>query len=532
MGNEVITPQRHQKIRSTYKELARRSVWKIKSDAVVIGSGAGGAVAAAELSKQGWQVVLLEEGSYFTPADFNNDEFLSYARLYRDAGNITVENYGLNILQGRTLGGSTTVNWQTCLYPSDHITRQWASDFGLKGYEQKNMQPFITELRKRIGVHLVPQQLINANNQVLWQGAKKLKLKPEVLENSSRNCIGLGRCGLGCPINAKQSMFLTYIPDALKNGALVITNMQVREIKDGKKKRVYADFSPDPYQKYPHNLNIFESIEVEAPVVILSAGAIEGPALLQRSGLGNEWVGTNLKLHPTAAIGALFKKEIHMYSGPPQSVVFKNKNKKGSHDFWLETAPARPPSLASSSPLYASESFRILKDYIHMHAGIALVRDGSNGKTQGRVQWEWGKRKVHYELSPEDGRTLLQALQSLAQIQAAAGATELIFPFTEMNNKAYPLSPKSNFNWVLKKSFAPGRIRLFSAHPHGSIPAARSPQEGALSPDFELYGHHKIFVMDASWYPTGLSVNPQITTMASALQAARKLGLKKSILLS
>ena len=528
MGNEVITPQKHSKIRREHKSFAHRSTWKLKCDVLVIGSGAGGAVAAAELSQQGWQVILLEEGSYFTPAEFNNDEFLSHTRLYRDAGNISVENYGLSILQGRTLGGSTTVNWQTCLYPSEHVSRQWALDFGLEGYEQKDMQPFITEVQERIGAHPVPPKLINANNQVLWQGAKKLGLKPEVLENNNRNCIGLGRCGLGCPINAKQSMFLTYIPDALKKGALVITNMRVREIKDGKKKRVYADFAPDPYQQYPRD--IFEGLEVEAPVVILSAGAIEGPALLQRSNLGNEWVGRNLKLHPTTPILARFKKEIHMYSGPPQSVVLKEENKKEAHGFWLEVAPARPPTLASSIPLYGPESFKILKDYIHMHAGIVLVRDGSDGKTQGRVQWEWGKRKVHYELSPQDGRTLLKGMQRLAQVQAAAGATELVFPFTEMN-KAYRVHPKSNFNWVLKKSFSPGRIRLFSAHPHGSIPAARNSQEGALSPDFELYGHQKIYVMDASWYPTGLSVNPQVATMASALRAARKLGRQKSTLL-
>jgi choline dehydrogenase-like flavoprotein len=66
-------------------------------------------------------------------------------------------------------------------------------------------------------------------------------------------------------------------------------------------------------------------------------------------------------------------------------------------------------------------------------------------------------------------------------------------------------------------------MMLGSAHPHGSIQVANSPKLGAISPEFELYGHKGIYVMDASFYPTGLSVNPQITTMSSVLRASRNL---------
>ena len=530
MGNNVITPREHVKLRKEFPEYKTTQTLKLKSDVVIIGSGAGGAVAAAELSRNGWQVVLLEEGSYFTPAEFTNDEFLSYARLYRDGGNITVENFSVGILQGRSLGGSTTVNWQTCLYPSLSTTQEWRDEFGLDGYDENEISPYIKEVSLRVGAHQVPHKLINENNSVLARGGRILDMAPEILKNSSRNCIGLGRCGLGCPINAKQSMFLTYIPDALKNGARVISNMRVTKIKDGKKKQVYATFEADPYTKYSENKSIFENIEIEAPVVILSAGAIEGPALLQRSDLGNEWVGRNLKLHPTAAILARYPKKINMHTGPPQSIVIKeNKTKKETKDygFWLEVAPARPASVFSSIPLYGADSFKIANDYLYMHAGIALVRDGADGETQGRVEWEWGKRKVHYTIGPKDGKNLLRGLSKLAQVQTEAGAIELIFPFTEKASP-YPVQKKNNYNWILNQDLAPGRMRIFSAHPHGSIQAAASPRQGAIAPNFELYGHSNIFVMDASWYPTGLGVNPQIATMSSVLRASRLLAKEKT----
>ncbi len=390
MINEVITPEAHKKIRQKYSKYATKDIWKLKADVLIIGSGAGGAVAAAELSRQNWKVILIEEGAYFTPADFNNDEFLSQARLYRDGGAIYSEDLGTSILQGRTLGGSTTVNWQTSLYPPAYVTKEWEKRFGLMGYGENEMRSYIDEVRKRVNAHPVPREMRNPNNDVLWQGGKRLGLKPQVLENSSRNCIGLGRCGLGCPINAKQSMFLTYIPDALRHGATVITNMRAVKIKDGEIKQVYAEFTPDPYKKTPGN--IFEGLKIEAPVVIVSSGAIEGPALLQRSGLGNDWVGTNLKLHPTSGIVALFNKEIRMYSGPPQSVMIKdghNQDKSG-YGYWLEVAPSRPPFTAASLPVYGKANFRLMKKYTSMHTGIVLVRDGADGQTKGRVEWSWG----------------------------------------------------------------------------------------------------------------------------------------------
>jgi choline dehydrogenase-like flavoprotein len=522
----IYTPQQHKTIR---KELGLRSArWDLKADVCVIGSGAGGAVAAAELARQGWQVVLIEEGPYLI-GQFTNDEFVSQARMYRDGGYVLTENQTASIVQGRTLGGSTTVNWQTSLYPPDYVTGEWRDRFGLPGYAlNEAMGAYVAEVHERLGVAPVPERLINENNQVLMRGGQRLGLHPEVLKNNNGGkCIGLGRCGLGCPVNAKQSTFLTWIPDALSHGAVVVTNMRATQIDDGKIKTVRAEFTPDAYDEHPHD--IIETMRISAPVVIVSAGAIEGPALLQRSDLGNDYVGRNLKLHPTSTIFAKFDQPIDMWNGPPQSVVIKDGHNQDDtgYGFWLEVAPFRPTLTAALMPFSGSRQFEQLRDYRYFNAGIVLVRDGADGETDGRVQWSWGRRKVEYRFTPGDGRNMLRGLKMLAEVQAAAGARELIFPFGDME-KPVPVDTGTDFGWILEKSFAPGHIAMGSAHPHGSIQAADDPARGAITPDFELYGHDNIFVMDASWIPTGLSVNPQITTMSSALRAARKLGAQKA----
>ncbi|MCE9501760.1 MAG: GMC family oxidoreductase [Leptospira sp.] len=524
-NHQIVTPEKHKEIRKQHSVTG--NTWKLSADVVVIGSGAGGAVVAAELAKNKWKVILIEEGSYFNPAKFSGDEFTSMTRLYRDSGLIVSEEHTISIMQGRTIGGSTTVNWQTSLYPPDYVTDEWEKRFGLSGYQREKMKPFIEEVHKRLGVHQVPKNLINKNNNVLLKGGESAGFHPEVLNNNNVGCIGLGRCGLGCPINAKQSMFLTYIPDAIEHGAMVISNMRAIKITDGKIKKVFAEFTPDPYEKIPADM--IEEMEISAPVVVVSAGAIEGPALLQRSDLGNNWVGKDLKVHPTCTILAKFEDEIRMYSGPPQSIVIKdghNQNNTG-YGFWLETAPFRPSLTNATLQFTGKQAFEVMKNYPHLNAGIVLVRDGSDGFTNARVEWKSGKRKVYFEITPGDSKNMLLGLKALAEVQKAAGATELMFPFSRMD-KPFIVKKDSTFDWVLKENPGAGSMTIGSAHPHGSIQAASTPDKGAVNPDLELYGHKNIFVMDASIYPTGLSVNPQITTMSAALRAARKLAAEKS----
>lgn len=448
-NDKIITPKKHKEI--IKKESIKNGIWELNSDVVVIGSGAGGAVAAATLAKNGWNVILIEEGSYFTPAQFNGNEFISSARLYRDAGFIVTEEQTLSILQGRTIGGSTTVNWQTSLYPPDYVTEEWDRRFGLKGYSRKDMDFYISSVHERLGVHPVPQNLINANNNILMKGGKSLGLDPEVLNNNNRGCIGLGRCGLGCPINAKQSMFLTYIPDAIESGATVIANMKAQVIHDGPTKTVIADFTPDPYEKTPDV--VIQKLKISTKVVVVSAGAIEGPALLQRSGIGNDWVGRNLKVHPTSTIFAVFNEKINMYSGPPQSAVIKDGHNQDNtgYGFWLEVAPFRPTLVASLIPFYGSKQFEQIEKYSNMSAGIVLVRDGSDGEANASVKWSLGRRKVYFELTSGDGKNMLRGLKMLAEVQAAAGAKELIFPFTDMETPVL-VDRNTKFDWVLEKS--------------------------------------------------------------------------------
>ena len=84
----------------------------------MVGSGAGGAVAAALLAAAGRRVIVLETGGWNTEADFDAREERGWERLYLRRGALTTADVGMLVLAGRTLGGGTTVNWSTCFRPS------------------------------------------------------------------------------------------------------------------------------------------------------------------------------------------------------------------------------------------------------------------------------------------------------------------------------------------------------------------------------------------------------------------------------
>jgi len=85
----------------------------LEADVCIIGTGAGGGIAADVLSDTGLKVVMIEEGMLRSSTDFRMLESEAYPTLYQESASRKTADKAINILQGRTVGGSTTVNWTT-----------------------------------------------------------------------------------------------------------------------------------------------------------------------------------------------------------------------------------------------------------------------------------------------------------------------------------------------------------------------------------------------------------------------------------
>ena len=100
-------------------------------DVVIVGTGAGAGITADLLTQAGLDVVLVEEGPLKSSSDFNQRESEAYPSLYQESAARKTADKAINILQGRCVGGSTTVNWTSSFRTPSLTLRYWRKHFDL-----------------------------------------------------------------------------------------------------------------------------------------------------------------------------------------------------------------------------------------------------------------------------------------------------------------------------------------------------------------------------------------------------------------
>ncbi|MCE7733296.1 MAG: FAD-binding protein, partial [Candidatus Heimdallarchaeota archaeon] len=331
------------------------------TDILIIGSGCGGAIAAAKFSAKGYRVTLVEEGPYVTQKDFNQNSRQLVPRMYRRGGGLATDDMSIRILQGSTFGGSSTINWMTCLRTPDFVLDQWADQFGLSDYSSSTLKPYFEEVEKRLSVHKIKETDHSRHNRIILDGTKKLGIHGEASSNNSIDCIGCGTCGLGCPYNAKQDMRITYLRDALKSGMTAYTSTKADKIKYfGKDKQVTT------VTMKGNDWNIADQhISITSIRLIVAGSAINTPLLLQKSGLTKgKLVGKHLQLHPVTASFAQYDELIDSTYGIPQSTTseeYHNLDGNG-YGFWLEVPDLEPFLMAVNFPGIGKSRREEMKD--------------------------------------------------------------------------------------------------------------------------------------------------------------------------
>ena len=269
----------------------------IDTDVVIVGTGAGGGVTADLLSAAGLDVVMIEEGALRSTRDFRMLEAEAYPQLYQESAARKTHDKAVTILQGRCVGGSTTVNWTSSFRTPEPTLQFWGERFGLRDLSPEALRPWFERMEASLGIApwAVPP---NANNELLRVGADRLGIRTQTIRRNVRDCWNLGYCGMGCPTNAKQSMLVTTIPAALSRGARLLAEVRVERLRlrEGRIEAVEA-LAMDASGVRPTG----RRVTVRAKHVVLAAGAIGSPAILLRSGVPDPHrrLGARTFLHST-----------------------------------------------------------------------------------------------------------------------------------------------------------------------------------------------------------------------------------------
>lgn len=254
---------------------------RISCDVAIIGSGAGAGITAELLTQAGLNVVIVEEGQLKSSSDFKQKEPEAYASLYQENAGRKTKDKGITILQGRSVGGTTTVNWTSSFRTPPDTLKHWQDRYGLKDFSTETLAPYFQQVQTRLNIH--PWEVApNENNELLRRGAAKLGIQAEVIPRNVKGCYNLGSCGMGCPTNAKQSMLVTTIPFALDHGATLLVETRAEKLViEGGRVTAIQCIAVKP------NAAPIESGKIATTIVakhfVLAGGAINSPALLMRS---------------------------------------------------------------------------------------------------------------------------------------------------------------------------------------------------------------------------------------------------------
>jgi choline dehydrogenase-like flavoprotein len=463
----------------------------LEADACVIGSGAGGAVAAAELAEGGMDVVVLEEGRDRPAATMTARPREMLPALYRDGGQTAALGRPPILLPlGRAVGGTTLVNSGTCFRTPDRVLARWRAERGI------DVAPALFDrVEDALGVAEVAPELAGRNAAVIRRGAERLGWSGGYLRRNVRGCRGSGVCAFGCPTGAKQHAGDTYVERARAAGARVLTGARAERVlaRRGRAEGVAA-----------------AGIEVRAPLVVVAAGTLHTPLLLARSGLGRSsgLLGRGLSVHPATAAWGVLDEEVEMARGVPQSYYVDEFAADG---FMLETIAGPPDYLAMGLPFAGDRHRELMLGWRRVAQCGLMVSD----RTRGRVHGLRGRPLVRYDLSSEDTATFKAGLLRLAELLAAAGARRIVLPLARLPElDAADLAP------LRALQLRPRDLKPMGFHPLGTAQAHADPARGVVDADLRVHGAHGVYVADGSAVPGPLGVNPQITIMALATRLA------------
>jgi choline dehydrogenase-like flavoprotein len=486
----------------------------LEADVVVVGTGAGGGMAASELARRGARVVALEEGPLLEPPDMNQLEDEMMARLYQERGGRSTADLAIRVIGGRCIGGSTVHNINLCKRIPAELLELWRTEHAVSGAGEQELRPVFESVERDLSVRPIPDEWRNENNRLLERGTQVLGWRGGVLSHNREGCQRIGFCEIGCPYDAKQNASKILIPDALERGAHVLSDVSVTRIEhDGREvlgvrgSTLGADGKPR------------FSLRVKAPVVVLAGSAIGSAALAKKSALPDPYdrLGRGLRLHPGIAVAGLFEHRVEAWKGIPQSyecTEWLDFSPGSERRVWITTVFAHPIGAAVMLPGFGQRHREWMLRYPFIGALTAMVHDETSGRVGVKRD---GRPLIDYSLDGADVHQLALGLRACARLLFAAGAKRVIVPSVP----PIELDRPEQIDAIPESAARPHSIGIAAVHPMGSMCFGDDPRRAVVKSTGEHHQLRGLFVLDGSLFPTSIGGPPQIPIYALSRHLSR-----------
>jgi choline dehydrogenase-like flavoprotein len=494
------------------------------ADLVVIGSGAGGSMAAMAAAEAGLKVYVLEAGAFVPPSRMTQREEEMLPQLLWDNGGRMTKDKATRIHQGRGVGGSTLHNINLCKRIPGPVLAQWRRERGLAHLPEDRWNTLYDEVEDLLTVSEVPPSRWSRHNQILKQGCEALGWRGGGLAHNRSGCLGSGFCLLGCAYDAKNNALKVPIPRAIDAGASVLANCQAITIDHagGTVQGVNA------VALHPITRKVLGAVRIDAPRVCVSASATGTAAILQRSRIpdpGGE-TGERLRIHPALVAAGVFRDPVRAWQGIPQTyectqfLDFEAAHSGGppppNTRNWIVTAFAHPVGTATMMPGLGADHTDTMSNYAHMAVLTSMLHDNTAGVV--RPSGDLGL-SIDYWPDEADCEELVRGLVASVELLLAAGAEKAVVP----TDPVRIFRRGDDLSELRKLKLTRGLLDVTAVHPMGSVPMGDDPTVAAVGSNGRHHHVDGLWVADGSLFPSSIGVPPQLSIYAMGLHVGRSL---------
>ncbi|GMU59968.1 MAG: hypothetical protein AMXMBFR34_17310 [Myxococcaceae bacterium] len=481
-------------------------------DFVVVGSGAGGAVAAVTLARGGASVALVEAGAWRDPDDYPHSSYGTMRDLMDDwSQQVTMGRALWPVVQARTVGGTTVINSAICVRTPGDIFAQWERDHGLSGLEQA-VYAAQDRLERELSAEEVPAASRGRSNLLAKAGGDALGWSDShYMVRYVRDCAGAGTCMQGCRGRRKQSLNLNHVPEVGTRGGTVVSCAPVeRVVFEGARATGVRGRFVHPRSRAKGAAFFLRARKA----VVVAASATHSPVLLLRSGLKLPALGEFFRAHPGTGVFGDYDEPVDLNVGATQgwaSIAFRSEP-----GLKLETLAIPPELVASRMAGGGRVLMERLARFRHLAMWCHAVRAESTGTVKPSL---FGKPVVRYTLNRADMLRFRQGMLLLAKQHFAAGARRVIPGISGM---PYELGP-DQVSLLEDAPLDPRKYVAILSHLFGGCVMGRDERTSVTDARGRVHGVQGLVVADASVIPTNLGVNPQHTIMGLAQVFAQAL---------
>jgi choline dehydrogenase-like flavoprotein len=422
--------------------------------------------------------------------------------------------------QGRCVGGGTTVNNSVAFKPEgfwwDDLKERWRNLGVQLDYDDFYKQYDV--LGELLHVRPVNEAITNNGGRTVRAGFEKLHgvRKPITVASNACNCIGCGRCNLGCQYDAKQSLMVTLIPDFVRAGGLLVPDAKVTSL----------EFHPGGGRDNPYSISAVEvedssgkKVRIEADRFVLAAGAYASTKLLSRADFlgaipGVRTVGKRFSVNAGAPVVGIFPEKLDSFRGQQIGYALEVPEER----MIIETAFVPPGIISLGLPAWGPEFQRRLRHVNNMAVGVPVFATLAYGDIKPGLLGESGY-VIDFTLIDEDWRRLEKGMKITARAMFEMGATEVFANRFDARLITRAEDIDEYFAGIGPSDF----ITVQSAHLQGGNVIAPKPYYGVVDENMKVYGVENLWICDASVIPSPITINIALTVMALSRYAALRI---------